>query len=76
MPAHLTIDQKRTACRLRARGLSLRQVGREVGRSGLGLSVELRCSRTNASATYRSRPKAAPSLEGVHNVPRHLSTMW
>jgi IS30 family transposase len=42
MPPHLTAAQKQLAFRLNRRGLSLRQIGREVGCSGMGVSVVLR----------------------------------
>jgi transposase, IS30 family len=34
MAAHLTMEQRQLALRLRARGLSLRQIGRQVGCTG------------------------------------------
>jgi IS30 family transposase len=42
VPRNLTAEQKRMAFRLHARGLSLRQIGREVGCTGMGVSVVLR----------------------------------
>jgi transposase, IS30 family len=42
MPPHLTAAQKQMARRLRARGLSLRQIAREVGCTWMGVSVVLR----------------------------------
>ena len=34
MAAHLTVEQRQLALRLKARGLSLRQIGRQVGCTG------------------------------------------
>jgi hypothetical protein len=42
MPPHLTAEQKKMAFWLRARGLSLRQIAREVGCIWMGDSVVLR----------------------------------
>ena len=36
MRAHLTVEQRRLALRLKARGLSLREIGRQVGCSHQG----------------------------------------
>jgi len=46
MPPHLTAAQKQMARRLRARGLSLRQIAREIGRNWMGESVVLRDQQT------------------------------
>jgi transposase, IS30 family len=44
MAAHLTVEQRRLARRLKARGLSLREIGREVGCSHEEVRVVLRGS--------------------------------
>ena len=58
MPAHLTADQKRMAFRLQASGLSLRQIGREVGCTGMGVSVVLRDHQQVPARPDRWAPSA------------------
>ena len=42
MRAHLTVEQRRLALRLRARGLSLREIGPQVGCSHQGVALIMR----------------------------------
>jgi IS30 family transposase len=42
MRAHLTVEQRRLALRLKARGLSLREIGRQVGCSHQGVALIVR----------------------------------
>src|SRR5438045_8251602 len=42
MRAHLTVEQRRLALRLRARGLSLREIGPQVGCSHQGVALIVR----------------------------------
>jgi IS30 family transposase len=58
MPTHLTVEQKRMAFRLQARGLSLRQIGREVGCTGMGVSVVLRDRQKVPARPDRWAPSA------------------
>ena len=42
MRVHLTVEQRRLALRLRARGLSLREIGPQVGCSHQGVALIVR----------------------------------
>ena len=42
MRTHLTVEQRRLALRLRARGLSLREIGPQVGCSHQGVALIVR----------------------------------
>ena len=42
MRAHLTVEQRQLALRLRARGLSLREIGPQVGCSHQGVALVVR----------------------------------
>jgi IS30 family transposase len=43
MRTHLTVEQRRLALRLRARGLSLREIGPQVGCSHQGVADRAAC---------------------------------
>ena len=42
MPPHLTVEQRQLALRLKARGLSLREIGPQVGCSHHGVTLVVR----------------------------------
>ena len=58
MPRHVTLEQKRIAFRLQARGLSLRQIGGEVWCTGMGVSVVLRDRQKLPARPDRWAPSA------------------
>jgi hypothetical protein len=76
MPAHVTVDQKRVAFRRRARGPSLRQIGLEVGSSGMGASVVLRDRQKIPERGASLRQVGSPALSLVvsttHEVDRQI----
>ena len=44
MRTHLTVEQRQLALRLKARGLSLREIGPQVGCSHQGVALIVRCA--------------------------------
>ncbi len=61
MRPHLTVEQRQLALRLKARGLSLREIGPQVGCShqGVALIVRLRFAAAGPSPWVDARAGAA-----------------
>jgi Helix-turn-helix domain len=58
MPRHLTVEQRRLALRLKARGLSLRQIGPQVG-----------CSHEQVRIIVRHAPRSTARSSGTASSP-------
>ena len=58
MTAHLTIEQRALARRLRSKGWSLRDIAKEVGCSCTGIDVMLRGQQRRAAKPVRWTPRA------------------